>query len=243
MNTQNDGKQRDTFKISIEEHAPFNGIASTAFVTSNDFLKMVSEIFKATFADYEGCVLETTQGGEPTVALLFNHGSYGENDTVACERAGGKTSGSSLLDRSRNRDRQLAEGDRYYITEDGKDAILPLLTSRSYNNGKPNWKLLVSEFTERTPQMIYGMGQVPQYTKISQLSLNRLCGLIFGTNVDGDHLEYKVDLSIPVSTYSTFNPQLNTNYMLNIMRVSSAEIEKVYSKLGFGPVMGTKIIR
>lgn len=235
-------EERKRFKIELEEHAPFNGIAETSYITSNEILKLVSEVFRGVFADFEGCLLETTNNneGEATVALLFNHGNYDEKDEdvhIACEKAGGKTCGNTLLDRSRFRDRQLTEGDRYYLTEDGKDAITPLLTVKRYNNGNPNWKYIVSEFFERTPNNMYNQGRMPQYTKVSGISLDRLCTLIFGAKMEDDFYEYKatiVGALTPPANY--YMMPVTSNYMLTVTRVSSKQVAKAYEKAGFGNV-------
>lgn len=247
MKNQNEGTVREKFKFDIVEFEKFDSIAQTAFISSNDFLKKISEFFKGIYADFEGCILETTNGGEPTVSLIFNHGNYPDDAIRACEPAGGKTSGNTLIDRTRNRDRQLSEGDRYYLTKDGMDGITPYLTTRSYNNGKPNWKLLVSEFQERNVQYMYGTNPATQYTKVSNLSLTRLCGLLFGVDVDDDHFEYQVNVTLPVTNPAVGMPAMmgnaNMNYMLTILRVSSKVLNNIYQKLGYGPIMGTRIVR
>lgn len=244
MSDQNKNNQRKPFKITLDEHQPFEAIAESKYLTSNELCRLTSELFKGVFADYEGCIFETTNG-EPTMSLIFNHGKYAENDTVACERAGNKVSGSSILDRSRNRDRQLQEGDRYYLTEDGKDAIMSLLTSRAFNNGNPNWKNIVGDYTDRNVMNMYQYNQLPQYTKVAFIDLRNLCRLIFGNNVDGDTVDYSVTIASPLTPngYQTMGSvPMNMNYMLNITRASAKEVAAVYEKLGFG-TMGTHIVR
>lgn len=239
MSTQKN-EERKRFKIELEEHAPFNGIAETSYITSNEILKLVSEVFRGVFADFEGCMFEPTNDGEPTIALLFNHGKYnvdGEKISVACEKAGGKESGYTVIDRSRYRDRQMLEGDRYYLTEDGKDAFAPLLVTKRYNNGNPNWKYIVSEFTERTPYNMYNQSQPVQYTKVSGISLDRMCGLLFGTKMEDDYYEYKAQivgtLTPPANIYMA---PVTCNYMLTVTRVSSKQVSEAYRKAGFGNV-------
>lgn len=243
MSNQEKETKRDKFKIVIEDHADFPSIAKTAYISSNDFCKTVSDLFKSVFADFEGCIFEATNNGEPTISLLFNHGKYEEDDICACELAGAKASGNSIIDRTRHRDRQLLEGDRYYLTEDGKDAIMSLLTSRAFNNGNPNWRTIVSEYQDRSISNMYNYGPVTQYTKVSNISLQRLCGLIFGDkDGDGDRIEYTANIA------STFTPAglqytgMTANYVLSVTAVSAKEVAKIYEKLGFGG-MGVNIVR
>lgn len=240
--TKETNGEREKFRIKIDQHAPFDGVADLAYVTTNEFLAMTSDVFRDVFADYEGCILETGQNGEPVVSLLFNHGKYGEKDAVCVERAGGKATGSSIIDRTRNRDRQLTEGDRYIITEDGKDAIMPLLTAKCYNNGNPNWKVIVGEFQDRNVYNYYQPTQLPQYTKIYGISLNRLCGLLFGEKDGDEFVEYSVNIATSIMPKMTANMSMNPSYLLAVTKVSQKEIKKIYEKLGFGNI-GTQIVR
>ena len=245
MGNQNEETKRKKFEINVEEHATLPTIAKTAYLSSNDFCKLTSELFHGVFADFEGCIFEASNG-EPTVSLLFNHGQYDEGAVCACERAGGKVSGSSIIDRTRNRDRQMSEGDRYYLTDDGKDVVTTLLTSRAYNNGNPNWKMIVSEWQDRNMNTIYNYGQAPQYTKVSGISLQRLCNLLFG-NKDketDEYVEYDVRIATALSPfgYPQNGMPMNVNYMLALTVVGSAEVQKICEKLGYGTV-GAHIVR
>lgn len=243
------GAEREKFRIEIEEHATLPAIAKTAYISSNDFCKLVSDLFKGVFADFEGSIFEAGNGGEPTVSLLFNHGQYSDDAICGCERAGGKVSGSSIIDRSRNRDRAMIEGDRYLLTEDGKDVVSELLTARNFNNGNPNWKFLVSEWQDRSVNSLYSYNQTPQYTKVSNISLQRLCNLLFGKKDPdtNEAVEYDVRIATPLTPVTGYGQvagmPLNVNYMLTITVVSSAEVAKIYEKLGYGSVSGAKIIR
>lgn len=242
MSNQNEETKREKFKIEVESPLDFPSIAKTAYVSSNDFCKTVSELFKGVFADFEGCIFDATNG-EPTVSLMFNHGKYDDDAICACELAGAKASGSSIIDRTRNRDRQLAEGDRYYLTEDGKDAILSLLTARAFNNGNPNWRTIVSEWQDRSISNMYNYGATTQYTKVSNISLQRLCGLIYGDkDEDGDRIEYSVNIASPLTPAGLQQNGMVMNFVLTVTAVSAKEVAKIYERLGFGG-MGVNIVR
>ena len=239
--------ERKPFVIELKEHVPFDGIASTKYITSSTFLHLTSVLFKSVFADFEGCVFEASGQGEPTVSLIFNHGKYGENDVVACERASGKAIGNAVVDRMRNRDRQMTEGDRYFLTEDGKDAFTPLIHPKYFKDGKPSWKSIISEWNDMTPQTYYtSYGNVPQYTKVSGLQLSKIAALLYGFKDDNsssdDYFEY--DVRIMGTLNGQFNVPMtrNANYLMTITKVSKAEVENVYRELGFGSV-GSSIIR
>ena len=210
-------------------------------MTSDELCKRASELFKATFADFEGCIFEVSQQGEPSLSLVFNHGKYDSDAIVACELAGNKPSGSSLLDRTRRRDINNTEGDRYYLTEDGKDVIKELLLPRQFNNGKPNWKQICGDFVDRTVVNMYGT-QAPQYTKVSFISLNRLAGLLFGTHIDEDLKEYEVRIGAVMPQPMMGAMQMQAKYMLQIMCASTKEVNEMYKKCGWATT-GSNIVR
>lgn len=231
---------RTPFKIELEEHLPFNYIATTKYISSNELAKAASDLFHGVFADYEGCTFDVPVN-QPNVApyfsLFFNHGEYDENAITACELANGAKSGKSdVLSRVRYRDAQLQNGDRYYLTEDGKDVVKTLLTRQMFNNNNPNWARIVSEYTEGR-QGLYGYNS-PQYTKASFIDPDRLCALLYGEKEGDDTVEYHVSIFGPMASYQG---QQTTNYMLAITKVSVKEIEAAYNKLGLGSM--TRIIK
>lgn len=242
MSNQNNENKREKFVINVDEPIEFETIAKTAYYSSADFCKMVSELFSSVFADYEGCLFDASTNGVASVSLIFNHGNYDDGATVATEKMGGKTSGSSIIDRSRIRDRQMSEGDRYYLTDDGKDAITPLLNPVAYNNGNPNWRHIVSEFQDNSNGSYYNYGRGTQFTKVSNISLSKLCGLIFGKkNKNGDDLEYDVKLAAPM--VNQYQPNgITGNYMLTITSISAEVVESLYRKMGWVSA-GANIIR
>lgn len=244
MAGQTEETKREKFEIKLEEHFDFGSMASSKFITSNELAKLTSELFHAVFADYEGALFEVSQGNEPTMSLIFNHGEYGENAVCACERVSAKSVGSTVIDRGRSRDNLIKDGDRYFLTEDGKDVVKDLLIRRLYNNGNPDLRKIVSEFTDRGPVNSYYIQQQPQYTKVSFISLDRLCGLLFGTEEDGEKVEYSVNIAAPINPgYNAYGGMsVSTNYVLNITKVSAKEITEFCNKIGLG-ASGVQIIR
>lgn len=221
--------KREPFKVEIDEHYPFDSIAASKFITSNELCKMVSDLLKGVFADYEGCIFETNQGMEPTIGLFFNHGDYSNSDQpVACEKFGTKQVGNTIIDRGRARDLYNRNGDRYYLTEDGQDFVRSLIARRLYNNGNIDFKRVVSEVIDRGPVTTSFMQNTVQLTKVSYISVDRLCGLLFGTDEEnGDRVEYTVAISAPLNAgYGV------TDYVLNITRISAKELSTFCNKIG-----------
>lgn len=245
-NTKTENK-RDKFVIQLDEHEPFNATAETKYITSNEFCKLVSELFRGVFADYEGCTFDVGNGGEPTISLIFNHGMYDDDAIVACHRKDGKDiDGSTIIRNIRRRDVQMREGDRYYLTDDGMDVVKDLLVPRAFNNGKPNWGSIVQDIVDRTTATYYMPAtQIPQYTRVSFIDIKRLCGLIFGRKIDDDQKDYQVSIASPLNQMSYANgmPVGASNYVLSITRASLNEVTKMYEKLGYSSMMGTNIVR
>ena len=237
--------KRDKFVIELDETFEFSPIASSKFITSTDLCSKVSELFHLVFADYEGCVFEMANN-EPTISLFFNHGEYPDAAHVATEKVGGKTVGSTIIDRSRSRDRLLKEGDKFYLTEDGKDVIKDLLTLRVFNNGNPDFNRIATEWADRAPVNAYFQQAPTQYTKVSFISVARLCGLLFGSkDAEGNDVEYDVNVRCALNPtgFGFNNGAVNNNYVLNITRVSSKELVDFYNKIGLGASIGNAIIR
>lgn len=236
-------KEREEFKIIVDDLETLPSVAETGYILSSEILKKVSELFKSVFADFEGCIFEVSNG-EPTISLVFNHGQYDEDARVGCYRLGGNTTGTSIIERRRNQDQQMLEGDRYYLTEDAKDVVKKLLIPRLYNNGNINWKTIVSDYSERTVENFYTMPQqIKPYTKVSGISLNRLLNarlICSDRNEKGEKVEYGATLAAPLNY---MNSQQGTNYVLTITTITLDNLNKIYEKLGFGTIGGSNIVR
>jgi hypothetical protein len=227
--TKQDTQKREPFTVKVSEPYEFNPISGSKFFTSTEICEMVSGLLKNVFCDFEGCIFETNQGMEPTIALIFNHGEY-ENSNLprACERFGSKQVGNTIIDRGRARDSYNRNGDRFFLTEDGQDFVKSLIIRRLYNNGNLNYKNIVTEIVDRGPMSQSFVTQYNQYTKVSFMSIDRLCSLIFPTKEDeGDKVEYSVSISAPINMgYGV------SNYILNVTQISSKELSQFCNKIG-----------
>lgn len=219
---------------------PFEEDFSGKIITSVQLCKLTNQLYRAGFADYAGCTFEVLNG-VPVMSFYFNHTRPTEDGVYACERGDGKTAGNTILDRTRNRDRQMREGDRYKITEDGKDVISKLLHPRFYNNGKPQWGNIVSDITDRSAANFYNPNAAVQLTKITGIDPRRICAKLWGSEEDSDYgLEVKSNLAFNNPTMP--GAQQNPNYVISITKAFSENIKKTYESLGMG-TMGSNIIR
>jgi len=225
----------------------FKAVSEVQYIRSNDLCALVSEVFHAAFADFHGCLFETIQGAEPVISLFFDHADHKDDQRpCACEMAAGQTAeGNNVVARSRQRDSFMRDGDRYILTEDGKDVISELLIRRLVpNNGNINWKNIVGEYYDQTTQNMYFGRQIPQYTKVSGIDVKKVCAMIFGTKDDKDTYDYGFQILGPTNFGNPFqmpgNPQM-ANYTLSITRAHAKEIGEVYSRLGIAS--GSNIIQ
>jgi hypothetical protein len=236
--TNKTDEKRVPFTVKVDEPFEFEPIAGSKFMTSTKLCQKISQVLKLVFADYEGCIFELTQGGEPTVALLFNHNDHsGSNLTCACERLGSKQVGNTIIDRGRARDSFIRNGDRFFLTDDGQDFVKSVIIRRMYNNGKPNYRDIVSEVYDRGPMTQQFTNNVTQFTKVSFISLDRLCSYCFPKEKNGDVYEYTISVSAPINTgYGS------ANYVLNVTQISSKELAEFCNEIGIN-MQSLNIIR
>ncbi len=227
LNKKNDEKK--TFKVQIDEHYDFDAIASSKYITSQELCKMVSDLLKCVFADFEGCKFEVNQGMEPTIALYFNHNDHTGSDLpCACEKNGAAKVGNTIIDRGRARDMFNRNGDKYYLTDEGKEFVKGLLARRYFNNGNPDFGRIVGEEQERGAINNSFIPQYTIYTKVAFISISRICSLLFGNGEEeNDRVEYEVNVSSPLpSGYGV------SNFVLNVTRISSKELSNFCNKIG-----------
>lgn len=232
-------ENRTPYSIEMDP-IPFEEDFSGKYITSVQLCKLTNQLYRAGFADYAGCTFEVING-LPIMSFYFNHTRPTEDGVYACERGDGKTAGNTILDRTRTRDRQMREGDRYKITEDGKDVIVKLLHHRFFNNGKAQWGNVVSDITDRSAATFYNPNAAVQMTKITGIDPRRICAVLWGDEAECDYgLEVKANLA--VGTPGMPGAQQNPNYLLSITKAFSENIKKTYESLGIA-TMGSNIIR
>lgn len=232
---------RIPYEVKVEP-MEFEPDYSGKFVSSLDFCKLTNEYFRAAFVDFEGCTFEMANG-MPTVSLYFNHNKDVEG-VHACERVADKIVGNSIIDRTRGRDLQMKEGDRYHITDDGIDVIKPLLSGRFFNQGKPNWKQIVTDVTDRAAANYYQPQNVRQLTKIIGIDPRSICSLIYGNkDEEGNYIDYGIEVKGDLTIKSGLMPGIqNPNYALAITKAYNGNITKTYEKFGINTA-GSNIVR
>lgn len=225
--------KRTPFTVDIEP-LQFEPTFSGKYISSNELLKLTNNILRQVFGDYEGCKF-VVAGGIPTLTLAFNHRENRGSLPMACERMQNKSVGNAIIDRTRNHDRRMKDGDRYYLTEDGMDFIKNLLTDQAFNKGNINWKTVVSDVIDRGTNVWNNPANTSQYTEVSNIDARKICALIWGSNRTDDTVEYEVIVARDISqkpAYGMANAPVSNNFLLNVNVVSAKEINRIYRDLG-----------
>lgn len=243
--------EAEIFKINIEEHQSFDGIVETKYISSGEFCKLVADLFRAVYADFEGCAFEINQQGQSSIGVYFNH-SEPKNDpqgrpngvTRTMPDKGGNLKNETVR-RIRNHDSLNRNGDRYFLTDQGAEGLSDFVFDYLFSkkDGKINWDKITAEVGQR--QTYFGQQSVV-YTKISLLDPNKLAAMIFGTtDEEGDNLCYSVNVMRSVSQMVVPGAQgaFQTQYMLAIQKVSEKEVVKLCNQLGVAPNQGLDIIK
>ena len=231
-------EQRTKYSVNVEPMA-FEADAESMTLTSEELCALTNEFFKAAFADYAGCKFEASQG-QPVMSLYFDHVKHAEDDAkyYACDMVGSKTSGSTVIDRTRNYDRLVKEGDRYHLTDDGKDVIQPLLLPRFANRRNLNWGDIVADFVDRSNVSYFNpMNGGNAMTKVMYIDPNAICAKLFGDKGFSYSVQIRGDLYAFRNGFGGA-----ANYVLNILKVDNDVITKTYKKLGVG-VIGVDYVR
>ena len=221
--------KREKFSVDVEgvSLAP---IESGVDISSEKLCDYIFDFFSSIFADFEDCQFNV-MGQKPTITILFNHREYDEGARLGVKKGGDKQYGNEILDRSRRRDRLIAAGDRYFLTEDAKDIIEEFIPH--VPGSKIDWKNYVSE----TNYGGYQGNRQPNFTTVSGLSVERLCEKIklIAPNDADDRYEYAFTIKAELtnSNMMIMGNNFTRNYLLTIMKASEKELDKVYAELGY----------
>lgn len=244
-----DETKREKYRINKDGAAmtDFEPIAETQYIRSQELCSMVASIFHQAFADFHGCKFEVQQNGEPTISLFFDHADHSsDSKPCACTLTNVKKGNNNdIIQRARVRDTLMKDGDRYYLTEDGKDVITDLLIRRFIkNNGQVEWRTVVGEYSDQTAQNQWMGRPAIQYTKVSFIDPKLICKLIYGSKDNDDTFDYGVQILCPldnrINQFQMMGAPTSMNYMLKIERAHSKALNEVYSKIGIA--QGSNII-
>jgi len=256
-NNDTQEKKEVKFDISIKP-LNFGGICSDKYIRSDKLAKIVSDIFKHTFADSYGATFDLIPGTNRfMISVYFDHDIHdGSNLPCALTKvADNEKTKNDIINSIRQLQRRNTEGDKYHLTEEGKAGIKKFLfdqrnvskiyKSSGYNKVDINWK----EVTAEVYDPIYGSNFPKQLTKVSWIDCDKIASLIWGDKENpesedpNDILEYAVSAikSYP-NVYAGVSS--NTDYLLQIKRVSRKNLIDLCESFGLGGIQhGLNIIR
>lgn len=224
-------QKRVPYSVQVTPSA-FEPDCSSKFISSVDFCRLVNAYMRAAFDDFYGCEFDMVQGFA-TINVYFDHVVEHEAGKVyACEQAAENSVGNDTINRIRNRDSILKNGDRYFLTPDGKDIIKPLLSPRYYNQGNPQWKNIVADVNADNRNM-FMMQPSTRRTKVVGLDPQKLCSIIWGAKEDNDFIDYGIAVMEDRSMRNMPIPgAANHNYVLQITKAYNGNLKKTCEKFG-----------
>lgn len=247
--TTQEQKEETKSLLTIEEHDEFDPIVGVKYLSAKELCETVSSIFKQVFGDYEGCVLGGIPGtNQLEIKLYFNHTNNNPDMAKCCSKEINEDgTKNSLLIKTRRYNSRMTQGDRYFVTEEGKATLTPLLINNKallQNNGTINWGKICSEVADTASQ--YDFVQMrQQYTAISFIDPVKLIELIYGTEgADGHKWVYNLRVinSIPTLALQQ-NNNSPMNWMLGVDRISEEETEKLARRYGLSMSNGLDMVR
>lgn len=239
------------FTITVEEHQQFNPICESKYVTSSDLCKALNALFHSVFSDYEGSTFEMINN-RPTIALFFNQREEKKDGLFAATTRTVPTSNTGIdtVDRLRQMDNKQRYGDRYYLTEEGKDGLAKFVSTMFINGrtGSVDWKRIVTQVSSNPGQNFYYGAMATQYTKVSGLDVDRLVSEIYGV-VGEDGVRWAYTTGVKTSLAMVSGNMMGAGnvpnvYMLEIKKISEEELQKLCNALGIaGAAGGLDMIR
>lgn len=233
----------------ITEHEKFEHISDMKFISSNDLCSMVSSLFSNIFSDYEGCKFDFVPGTNiPVIQAYFNHRNQvktvdGENLPfgITKEDTDNKTINNTLRS-TRSYNARLINGDRYFLTDEGKSLSEFVVDLPQFKNrdGEVIWNKLVSDVADGN----YGSTVPQQLTLVNCLDAAKIVEAIFGkTDSDGISWVYGVRVMRSIPTCNIIGGMASSGFMLAIERVSENEVEALARQFGLNVNYGLNIIR
>ena len=244
--------KEEEFKIEILDHEDFTPISDVKYLSSTDFCKSASALFKSVFADFEGCELKPVQGtNNIMLALYFNHKDYSGSDMPVALSKDANTSNSTneTLRSFRNFQSRINNGDRYYLTPEAKSSLGDLLMNinvvRNKNNNGINWAKVSTETAEQANTWSFSPMMI-QYTVVNYIDPAKVAGLIYGKEEDENNKpkwEYMFNIMHSLPTIDIQQSNNPANWMLQITRVSVEETFKLAAMYGLSVRNGLHIVR
>ena len=265
-NQQNTNKVPELLQLTVEKHSTFNDVISTATLSSSTLEKEISELFGATFDDYEGCKI--TPVGPPNQQVLkcrlyFKPAFTKSQDGFYAVKVRGeninnqKRKGSSLAELVSTVN-QLAVSKRFDLEEDAKELLAEFLMisdariverfnvdlGKVVNVRLPkNWNQYTEEITDAMTGTRF---QTPYF--VVNLDLLPIVSKMYGKKDAAEVAKYASRGIIPkdrfqyaVNIVKVLNPTMK-QFILEIRRIDIKQMESISQSIGYGMVTGNIIM-
>lgn len=229
MNQNNNNQQqREPLSISIEP-IEFDGLLKTKFTTTVELSKMVNEIFRPVFSDYEGCLILPNQaGGFDTVVYFCDKGVKDER-LKALRPVVQQGNQLNISQRINNINRRF-QNKTYELTEDAKDVFGEFII-KERNVNKIRWNQIVTEKAENN----YNSCVI--HVQLRGLDIMKIIKKIYGASVKGNRTDYSMKLERGIGIANTAG--FCANYLVSILQLDTKEVERVAQSVGMVPLSDT----
>lgn len=231
----------------VQEHETFSHISDSKFMTSIELCELISGMFKAIYADFEGCNMDFVPGtNQPSITLYFNHKIEDSALPFATTKEDTEAkAANSTLRSTRSYNSRLINGDRYYLTEEGQALEEFLFDNQQFyftKDGKrtANWTKLVSEVADGNFQY---QGVSQQFTQVKCLDPAKIVEAIFGRFDENSEWVYGVRVLRSIPAFTMVTGMTTAGYVVAIERVSKSEVDNLAKKFGLNTNTGLNIIR
>jgi hypothetical protein len=259
MNTETAEEQKvdnrkDSAHIVFDEPIPFKANADVKYLSSISFLQEVSTVMHSAYADFEGCKLVPMKDGNCYIIFYFNHNVYPEDTDkiIACTAESPSIKAkNNTLRAIRLADSYRTNGEKYYLTDDGKSSIADLLIPGNLvfePSGAVKWNKVVADVADpQHPAYMYGPRGVQVLTAVSYIDPSRIASLMYGDGRADDssapQWEYVVKCHNSLMPNRGQFGQIYGGMMLSITKISVEETNRLARDLGFQQAPGLDIIR
>ena len=221
--TKENETKKQALKIEVTQPADFEAVADISVTTTELLSKLVNQILKPTFADYQGCrIMATPVNGQGLVLetrLFFKilpDAEYTNKDAIfafqptsVAAKANNDEIVSKLERISLLSDRNLRN--RMSITEDGKSALSEFIIPQAKNSdGSVKWNECMNVTSSGNNSFVC----------VFRVDINKIVGKIFGEKgSDGTPLYYMLQPTYQIGGSSIFGNQNSDNWAMNVIRV------------------------
>lgn len=241
MENQNSNTNTESaLDINVEQHLKFNSISDVMYTNNTEYCGAASNLFRGVYSDCVGSRLVLIpQTNQLQLQLFFDHREVAPEDGKfrAISRDGKVTAANPTLAAIRRRDHLLNEGDRYYLTPDGKSGLTKFLFDGPTvfeKNGDVKWNRVVAEVSDSSNQ--YMSQQLPQQlTQVSFIDPVKVAAALYGsTDDDGEQWVYNVTVKRSIAAVNSYPYYAanNNNLILAIERISVEQTKKLAAQYG-----------